>query len=201
MARGKFGFPGVYNSSALTLTNEEGSALATDISGNLLVRGSVYSTSIELTRPADTTAYTANDVVSNATDTTTPLVLANFGRLAGASGYIVGAKLTTNLKSITPRFRVHLFNVNTATVAADNAAYKEVYADISKRISSFDLAAMSTGADTTNSDMSRSMDMTLRIPFVLAAASTTAYAVLETLDGFTPASGEKFTLTIICDQN
>ena len=157
--------------------------------------------SAEFTRPADTTAYTAGDVVSNSDATTVPVTLTSMGRVTGGSGYITGVRLTTNKKSITPRIRVHLFNVATATLAADNVAHKELYADASKRVGMFDLPAMTTGTDTTNSDMSRSVDFTQRIPFQCAADSSSLFYVLEAIDAFTPASGQKFTLSLNVEQN
>jgi hypothetical protein len=163
------------------------------------IGGAIVNVSTEITRPADTTAYAANDVVSNNTTTTTLGTLTNCARVNAGSGYIVGARLATDKKSITPRFRVHLFNASNPTVAADNVAHKSVYADLSKRIGTFDLAAMAT--DTTNSDVSAATDWTLRIPFVCAAASRDIFFFLETLDAFTPASGEKFTLVLLIDQN
>lgn len=166
-----------------------------DIGGNLV------SVSQEFTRPADTTAYAANDIVSNNATTTTLATLSGCARVAGDSGYIVGARLATDKKSITPRFRVHLFNVSTPTVAADNAQHKSLYADLSKRVATFDLAAMATAADAASSDVSSTTDWTLRIPFVCASADTALYFFLETLDAFTPASGEKFTLQLLLDQN
>lgn len=150
-------------------------------------------------RPADTTAYAANDVVSNNTTTTTPITAAGVARVAGGSGYIVAARLWTDKKSIVPRFRVHLFNAVNPTLSGDNLPYQNKYADVGKRIASFDLAAMSTPADTTNSDMSGITDFTLRIPFVAVASDI--YAVLETLDIFTPASAENFVLVLVVDQN
>jgi hypothetical protein len=165
------------------------------------VGGNLVRVSTEFTRPADTTAYTAGDVVSDSTSATTPIALASAVRVNAGSGYIVRASLTTDKKSITPRFRVHLFNASNPTVAADNVAYKEVYADASKRLGYFDLPAMTTATDTTSSDMSRSSDVTMRHAVVAAAATRTLYAVLEALDAFTPASGEKFTLTLFVDCN
>jgi len=163
-------------------------------SGSRLVR-----VSGTFTRPANTTAYAANDVVSNNATATTPLELANAVRVAAGSAYLVGLRVETNLKSITPRFRVHFFSTAAATVAADNAAHKEVYADAAIRRGYVDLVAMSTAADTTNSDMSRAEDYTIRRPMV--AAATSFYVVLETLDAFTPASGQSFTVIAVFDQN
>lgn len=163
--------------------------------------GKIVRVSATFTRPADTTGYTANDVVSNNASTTTLMTLANAVRVAAGSGYIVRARLETDKKSITPRFRVHLYNASNPTVSADNAAMQDKYADSSKRIAQFDLPAMTTAADTTNSDMSRAHDSTLRVPIVAAAGATSIYAMLEALDAFTPASGESFTLTLWIDQN
>lgn len=166
-----------------------------------LVGGNLIRTSTEFTRPADTTAYAANDVVSDNTSTTTPISLANAVRINGGTGYVVRASVITDKKSIVPRIRVHLFNASTATLSADNANWQDKYADNSKRLGYFDLTAMTTGADTTNSDMSRTQDATLRHAIKAASDTTTIYAVLETLDAFTPASGEKFTLTLWTDIN
>lgn len=160
---------------------------------------SVIAVAVEFTRPGDTTAYTANDVVSNSTVTSALNQVPNFARVNGGGGYIVGARVSTDKKSITPRIRIHLFNASNPTVAADNAAWRDSYADASKRLGYFDMPAMSTGADATNSDMSRSLDMTLRVPFVAAAGTRSIYYLLETLDAFTPASGEKFTVTLYGD--
>jgi len=165
------------------------------------VGGNLLRTSTEFTRPADTTGYSINDVVSNNTGTTTPIALANAVRVNGGTGYVVRASITTDKKSIVPQFRVHLYNANDATLSADNANWQDKYADAGKRLGYFDLPAMNTGADTTNSDMSRTQDSTLRHAIKAAANTTTIYAVLETLTAFTPASGQKFTLTLYIDAN
>ena len=169
--------------------------------GALFVVGNLVRVSAEFTRPGDTAPYGAGDIVSNSTSATTLLTLTNALRVAGGSGYIVRASLTTDKKSITPRIRVHLFNASDPTVAADNANHKELYADASKRLGFFDLPTMATAADASSSDMSRAMDNTVRHAVVAAAGSRNLYALLETLDAFTPANGEKFTLTLFVDCN
>lgn len=171
----------------------------------MIVEGLENTVSVEFTRPANTDAYTAGDVVSNSTSASTLLEFANFfrpnsdGLIRG--GYIIAARLTTNKKSISPRFRVHLFNASNPTRSADNAAHQEKYADISKRLGYFDLDAMLTPADTTNSDMSRAINMYLRVPVRPASGSRSLFVLLETLDGFTPDSGQKFMLTLTGDMN
>jgi hypothetical protein len=167
------------------------------------VGGNMVPISAEMTRPAagDVNAYITGDVVSNSTTTTTPIQLTNIFRVAGGSGYIVKIRIVTDKKSITPRLRVHFFNANTATLAGDNLPYKEVYADSAKRLGYWDMPAMTTATDTTNSDMSRTLDLTCRIAVTAAAASRDLFVVFETLDAFTPASGQKFNITVVMDNN
>jgi hypothetical protein len=165
------------------------------------IGGNKTAIAVEFTRENNATPYGAGDVVSNAAAGTTPMDFATAARVGGGSGYVVGAKLIYNVKSVVPRTRVHLFNVNTATLAGDNLQWKEVYADSSKRVGYFDLPAMVTGADATNSDMSRSIAFDFRLPYVCAAASQHIYAVLETLDAVTLTSGSKVTLTLMFEQD
>ena len=155
--------------------------------------------STEFARPSDTSPYSIGDVVSDSTSATTMQAIANAARVSGGSGEIMGIRLSTDKKSITPRIRVHFFSTNGATLSADNAAWQDKYADISKRIAYYDMPAMTTPTDTSNSDMSRSVDMTMQIPYICAA--TSLYFVLEALDAFAPASGQKFTLTVFLKRN
>lgn len=158
-------------------------------------------TAPEMTRPSDTNAYTAGDVVGDSTTTITLLAFANFARVNNGSGYIVGARLVTDKKSITPRIRVHLFKVTNPTLGGDNAAWQDRYADDANVLGYFDLPAMQTGTDSTNSTQSWTQDLTLRIPYICASATRSIYAALEALDAFTPANGQKFLLTLIGNNN
>lgn len=163
------------------------------------VGGNLAMISTAFTRPADTTAYTAGDVVGDSTSALTMQALANAARVSGGSGYVTGVKITTDKKSITPRLRLHLFNTNGATLSNDNAAMQTRYADASKRVGYVDLPAMTTGTDSTNSTESFTQDLTLRLPYTCAA--TSLYYVLEALDAFTPASGQAITVSVFCDRN
>lgn len=179
----------------------DGSATDVSSAAPLPVGGSIVRSATEFTRPANTTAYTAGDVVSNSTSATTLIDLANAVRANGASGYIVRVAVTADQKSITPRLRVHFYNASNPTVSVDNAAHQDKYADVAKQLGYVDLPAMITGTDTTNSTMSYSVNDTVRLPVVAGGATTSLYATLETLDAFTPASGGKFTVTVFVDTN
>lgn len=159
------------------------------------VGGRLVFVTKEQTRPANTTAYTAGDVWSNGT--TVALDFPGMARVSGGSGYITGAKLTLDQTTQVPRFRVHIWNANDATYAADNAPRTQIYTELAKYIGWFDLPAMITPAGT--STISIAEDMTIRIPYVCVA--TTLWATLEVLDAYTPSSGGKASLTLWGDIN
>lgn len=161
------------------------------------VTGTVTTVGVEFTRPANITAYDIGDAVTNSASTTIPMEFANLVGVTGGNGIIKTVRLETDQKSITPRIRVHLFSDKTSlTVSADNAAWKDVYADSAKRLGYIDLAAMVTGADAAASNVSYSFSSALSFPVHAITGSRSIYAVLETLDAFTPTSEEKFYLYI-----
>ena len=192
---------GIHYQRVKVAVGADGSATDVSSAAPLPVGGLVTRVATEFTRPADTTAYTAGDVVSNSTSATTLIDLASAVRVNGGSGYVVRVDLATDKKSITPRIRVHFFNASNPTVSVDNAAHRELYVDAAKRLGWVDLPAMTTGTDTTNSTMSRTSNDGCRLPVVAGGATTSLYALLEALDAFTPASGQKFTLTVFTDCN
>jgi hypothetical protein len=163
------------------------------------VGGITAKVSVEFSRTAGILAYDANDAVLPSAGGV--VEMAGVSRIAGGSGYITGIRIITNKKSITPRFRIHLFSSSDPTLSADGANWKDKYSDSSKRVGFIDLDAMSTAADTTNSDMSRTVNETLRKPFVCASSTTSLYFVLETLDAFTSADGQKFTVVMYIERN
>lgn len=154
----------------------------------------------EFVRPPDATAYAIGDVVGNSTSASVPLEILNCARMQGGSGYIVGAVLTADQKSITPSFRVHVFNTP-PTQSNDNLPHHELYADTTKKVGEFILGPLTTPADTANSTLSRALDLEMRTPFACASGSQSLFFIFETLSAFTPAAGGKFTLQLFIDQN
>ncbi len=163
-----------------------------------IVGGKIVQVSTEITTTATQAAYAINDaVLPNGGGVAE---IAGVARQNGGSGYIAGIRISTNKKSITPQFRLHLFNASNPTIANDNAAWKDLYADASKRVGYYDMPAMVTAADTTNSDMSRTLDFSVLIPFACAGGSSSLWFALETLTAFTPDNSQKFTVTLIVVQ-
>lgn len=154
--------------------------------------------SVEFTRPSNTTAYSAGDVVSDNATATTKMTFSDITK-EGGCGVIVGAMIITDKKSITPQLRLHLFTSSTPTVSADNAAHQELYVDVASKVGTIDFAAMSTPADTSNSTLSRTQNFSVNVPFRLASGSKKLFGVIEAIDAFTPASGQKFTVILLCE--
>jgi hypothetical protein len=162
------------------------------------VGGNMTTAAVTLTRPANTTAYTAKDAVSNSTSSPTVLTFSDLARVNAGSGYIVKARLMTNQSTNTARYRLHLFDT-APTAINDNAAYTLLWANRATRIGYVDFAACQT--EGSGSDAANSRNDTVRLPFVCASASRAVYGLLETLDAFTPASGQLFYIALTADNN
>lgn len=166
------------------------------------VRGAVVRVDAEFTRPANTTAYSTGDVVSNSASATTLVDLSNAVRVNGGDAYIVAVRVTTDKKSITPVLRVHFANASDITVSADNAANRgPLYADTAKYLGYIDLPALATPADTANATASTAANNAVRLPVVAGGSTRSLFAWVETRNNFTPASGQKTTITVFVDNN
>lgn len=151
--------------------------------------------SVEFTRPANTTAYAVGDIVSNSTVSTTILTFSNV-LSAGGKGKIVGVTVSTDEPSLTPEIRLHVYSQSTPTLAVDNAAFIELYADAAKKVGYIDLAAMTSPASASGDAVSRTQNMSLNFPVKTSGSSKNLYGVLETRSTFTPASAQKFLVTV-----
>lgn len=156
---------------------------------------------VEITRPANATAYAALDAVSNSSTAPTVLSFKDLGASGSgqAQGVVIGALLTTDQTTCTARFKIYLFS-SSPTAINDNAAFTLLYADNSKYIGSISFDACATdGSGSTNAT---SLNTTIRLPVTLPIG-TYIYGLLETLDAFTPASGQKIfiRLTTMSDSN
>jgi hypothetical protein len=166
-----------------------------DDSNPLPVGGKSVQKSASFTRPADTTAYAANDAIANSTSAPTLLSFANCANANGGQGYIVKTRLLTNQKTCTARFRLSFYHTAPSPVN-DNAPKPMLYANKDKLIGLIDLDPCNT--EDTSSDAAYALSTAL-MPYVLASGSTSIYCILTTLDAFTPASAQQFYLEITCE--
>jgi hypothetical protein len=154
------------------------------------------------TRPADTTAYAAGDVVG---PVTTPAMqtLSDCAAFKGGSGRIIDVMLECNLATITNgSFRIHFFNAS-HTPAADNAALATLHANADEYQGYCDvvLVAMGGAGVGRNSGKVESAEPSLPIHFVCASADDDLFVVIEALAAYTPSSGEVFRLSAVVEQD
>ena len=159
----------------------------------------------ELTRPANTTAYTAGDAIASTTvaGDVTPLQF-TAAIEPGFVGYIVGAQLITDSATAFGEIRLHLFNTTPFAAAgfqADNSALALTY------------TALTTGSAGTLPNYIGWVDFTVFVAqsasaisvgtcnqtelfFDCPSTSKIIFGLLEDRVAFTPASAQKFTIDL-----
>lgn len=133
-------------------------------------------------RPADTTAYTANDAVAD--NTTAGSVTKQSAGISAGRGVIRRVKVRKSDQTVaTPTLRIWFWDATFTVGAGDNAAFT---APLQDSIGFVDVAVTTAGSDDavgwSNCD----------IPFVAG----TLFWLAQTLSAFTPANAETFTFEI-----
>lgn len=155
------------------------------------VKSPCGSPSATITRPDDTTAYTAGDVFGES-----PAANIEFTNVlpeAGQHFYIVGARLVYNadaVKANMSTFTLHLYS-SAPTAIADNTAWTLIAADKDKYLGSIEITLpVDKGAVLV-----MHMDG-LSLKRKLAASSTTLYGQLVTDGNFTPGSEDEIDISL-----
>jgi hypothetical protein len=168
------------------------------------VTGNTVELATTITRPANTTAYTAKDAIADKTAAATILTFTNAAQAAGRGGYVVGATVMTDQTANTAQFKLHLFHTAPGAVVVDNAAMTApLWTDRASYVGSiiFAAAAQEGGAGAAFAQLTTGAEPQFPMPFVCAAADSNLYGMLETLDAFTPASAQNFYLVLRIEQN
>jgi hypothetical protein len=147
-------------------------------------------------------AYSAYDRVGALVE------LTGWGNLPGGGGVLRGLRLCASKKSINPVIRVHFYRASDPTLAADNAQWIDKFSDDDKRTGYMDMPAMSTAADTSNSDCSRSLHdqygLPLGMPMVCGTGLTSLWVALEVLNpggtAFDSSPGNTIDVILIWEQ-
>ncbi len=150
-----------------------------------------FTSSVTFTRPANTTAYAANDVVGVADAS----VAANAGSAIheftdigpdGGDVLITSADLRIDVASLPSgmtTFRLHLYDA-APTAILDNAAWDLPAGDRVAYLGYIDLSQMIDVGSTLYVQADQ-----VNKQFKLASGSTSLYGLLVTNGGFTPTSG------------
>ncbi len=146
---------------------------------------------IEITRPANTTVYSANDVVADVTAAFKPFL--NVAKAIGSGVKIVRCRIQTEDTGVAgKKFNLHLYKDTPSAFIADNAAFSISYQNSAKRIGAIPVV-MGTGNMGT-------VGMNDYNVMVTNPVGRDITFILETVDGFTPsANSTKFTVVIDCE--
>jgi hypothetical protein len=154
-----------------------------DAGESLTVDGKAYRAAVTITRPSNTTAYTAGDVVGD-TGGSAIITLPSIGP---SGGYVLVQSVSLVFSDAAvisgmAAFRLHFYSAS-PTAIADNAAFDLVSGDRGAYMGFVDIPA----PQDMGSSLFTQADYSGRL-IKLAAASTTLYAELETRGAYTPAS-------------
>lgn len=152
----------------------------------------------QMTRPANTTAYTAGDLVANNTTAGSVVPLAFPLGTGKAPCKITGGQLRKSASTATAAtFRLHLFEETKTVTNGDNGAI--VVNSMAKYIGKldFDLSGAGTFTSIIGGAIERQATAPLS-PLVVNRADNNGqiYGLVEATGAYAPASGETFDVSI-----
>jgi hypothetical protein len=159
------------------------SLTVSDADGSLTVDGKAYRTTATITRPSNTTAYTAGDVVGD----TGGSAIISLTAAGPTAGFVLIQSISlvfsdSTVPSGMGAFRVHMYSAS-PTAIADNAAFDLLSGDRATYMGYIDLPA----PQDLGSTIYTQVDYPGRL-IKLAAASTTLFVEIETRGAYTPVS-------------
>ena len=139
-----------------------------------------------ITRPANTTAYTAGDVIG-----TTDSAIIRIVGIGPMSDHILitAADLEIDVASVPSgmtSFRLHLYDEIPGSALADNAAWDLPSGDRANYLGYIDLGVISDVGSTLYTQADQ-----VNKQFKLGFGHTSLYAYLQTIGGFTPAGNSE----------
>lgn len=153
---------------------------------------------ITFTRPANTTAYTLGDAVSDdaTTPTATTFLLSGLSTKVDTGGIIKSATLYKSDSDLTnASFQINFFDTQPAAAGWDDNAAVAITDDEWKRCYGF--AQLVTGTDSSAVQTGDVYCKTnLDLPYAYVTGSSPIYVVITALAAYTPASAEVFTLVV-----
>jgi len=183
--------PNGASTSALQTTANNSLSSIDDKLSNVTVKSNAGNPSVSQTRPNDTTAYTALDVVG--TSPATIIEFTNVLATAGADFVVMGASLRVDVGTKPAGmdgFRLHLYS-SAPTAIADNTAFNIPSADRGKYLGYITLTSPTDFGDTLYGQTDN-----INFKRKLAVGSTSLFGILETIAGYTPTASTVKTVTL-----
>lgn len=151
------------------------------------VRGAGFSSSASKTRPNDTNAYSAGDVLAESTSAGTVWTFTSIAPSGGGKILITNASLEIDVAAVPSgmtTFRLHLYSTS-PTAINDNAAMDLPSGDRAKYLGFIELP---TPLAITSTLWSETEAQNYAIRKQVVAASDTLYGILQTVGAYTPTA-------------
>lgn len=177
--------------TATNFTIPLGTQAVSDAGSSLTVDGKAYRSSVTITRPSNTTAYTAGDVVGDTGGSA--IITATTAGPTGGFVLVQSAALIfsdSTVPSGMGAFRLHIYSAS-PTAIADNAPFDLVSGDRASYLGYIDLS--------TPQDLGSSLYTQVDYPgrlVKLGAATTSLFIQIETRGAYTPVSASTVTLIL-----
>lgn len=166
------------DTSAMTLNEVQFKA------GSEIMNAVGYTASATFTRPNNTTAYAAGDVLGSDTTASSALEFANIAGVAGQDILITSAQLQIDVSAIPSgmtSFRLYLYSVTPPSAYADNAAWDLPSGDRASYLGYVDLGAPADLGSTLYVEVNQ-INKHVRL------STTSLFAYLVTNSAYTPTA-------------
>jgi len=174
--------------------------MATDV--NAIIREDIVKVSDALTRPSNTTAYAAGEVISEVTSNE-HFAFDGIAAAGSRSGTIVSAICqSSTVESTKPDLELWLFDSNIANVA-DNSAFAVADSDLLDLVGVIDFPIAEwkqglAGASGTGNSINQSHNLNIRY---IADSGNRIYGQLVVRNAYSPISAEVFTVILLTAQD
>lgn len=167
---------------------QSGAVPVGDNSGSLTIDGKAYRAQVDITRPANTTAYAAGSVIGTGAGDDAILTLSSIGP-SGGFVMVQSIELVIGISAVPSgmtSFRLHFYRTKPTTAAANASTFDLASADRAAYMGYIDMPApVDLGATCfTQIDYPGKL-------FQLNASSTSFFCELQTIGGFTPAANSE----------
>lgn len=155
----------------------------------------IFDTSATFTRPADTTAYTANDLVANSV-TAGSVVPMVFNIPGGRSAKVFRAGVKFNSATVTnAKFKLHLYLTSPTCTNGDNGAWLTTESGYQDNIA---IDCTTNTFSDNGKGFGTYLDTAVEVPMMIQAnTNQQIYGLLQATAAYVPTSAEVFTVNII----
>jgi hypothetical protein len=167
-------------------------AITTALGSSIGLASQGFAATVTVTRPGDTAAYLANDVIGASTGSTAALQFNNIGPAAGGEVMITSASLeidSTGIISGETGYELKLYSVTPPSALGDNASWDLPSGDRASYLGKISLGAV---ADLGSTLMVEADAINKQITL----AGTSLFAYLVTLGPYTPTSGRVYVVKL-----